>query len=111
MSTEFVKIGEERTVEIRFHRGNETLVANRVFNYDRPHMWPRSQTLETGPLLVQVRASRERYDSWVLINSAIVWQFTWQDTNAWTVEEFLYDGIVWRLEYRTRWPVLDEGTT
>ena len=97
--------GEGREVEFRFHRHPETITSGQVISMGRANTWPRTEALRLASfLLVQIKASPWRYDSAVLINTQIVWTFTWNDSNDWTVEEFRYDGQTYRLEYRTRWP-------
>lgn len=89
-----------REVEIRFHKGATTIVSNTVFTI-ADHDQSDQITMPWHPDLYRIRV-HPGY-SWVEISGCIAWEFDWVQTKRWTVETFLYMGITWRLEYRTRW--------
>ena len=101
---------EPRTVEIRFHRADETLVSNGIFDMRPRSGWPHTLILPVGPTRVEIRVGGHRWQSYVSIDNWIAWDFTWMESTAWTVERFLYNGIVWQLEYRTRHPAFEPDT-
>lgn len=100
---------EGRTVEVRLHCGSTTYLTNTIFTVVPRVTWPTRLTMPSGGAawLAQLQLGRHRWGSWFLLNGTIVWEFTWRESTEWTVEEFMYNGDRWRLEYRTRYPVFD----
>lgn len=95
-----------RTVEVRLHCGRDTLFGSLLVQVAPASSWPASVTLPTGPQLYRLLISKHRFESYVDINDCRAWSFTWDESAEWRVEEFLWQGSMWRLEYRTRYPEL-----
>ena len=98
---------EHRSVAIRLHRGMVTMIPNMTITLGPRGSWPTEVPLPLAPSRVRLQVSRHRWQSLVTINHDVAWEFTWRETTDWTIEEFLYEGEIWRLEYQTRWPVFD----
>ncbi len=96
-----------RTVEFRLHQNQLTLFGTLLVQVAPPESWPTAIALPTGPEMYRILVGRNKFESRVEINDYVVWTFTWEESHEWRVEEFMYNGARWRLEYRTRWPELE----
>jgi len=93
-----------RSVEMRIHRGRITEYGSVLVTVAPPAMWPTQINLPVDLFQMRMIVSRGRFDSRIEVDGQVAYVFTWDETPQWSILEFLFHGVQWRIEYRTRFP-------